>query len=338
MKLPEMELAHPTTVADACRHLAAGRSEAQAIAGGTDLLVALKEGQKTPRKIVDLSGLAGLDEVSHSPTNGLEIGALVTLQRLVRDPVIKDHYPVIAEAAHLVGTVQLQAMATVGGNLCQDSCCMYFNRPEEVRQPLPPCHKLGGCICHVMPNSAECWAPYAGDMAPVLIALGATVSIANPQGEEDYPLADIYSDDGAQPLKLEPGHLITRIHCPSPAPHTGTSYFKTRPRETMDYAVAGVATSLTLNPTNMICENVTIVLTGVAAAPKVVPEADELRGQVITEEAIDRIADAAVKLGFPVRNVVGAEPGYRRTMVMVNVKRSLHESLRLATASLEERK
>jgi 4-hydroxybenzoyl-CoA reductase subunit beta len=333
MKLPEMELTYPTSVADACRYLAAGRIEAQAIAGGTDLLVALKEGQKTPRKIVDLSGLSGLDEVSYSPTNGLEMGALVTLHRLIRDPVIKDHYPVIAEAAGLVGTVQLQAMATLGGNLCQDSCCMYFNRPEEVRRPLPPCHKLGGCICHVVPNSTECWAPYAGDMAPVLIALGARVSVANPEGVNQYMLAEIYADNGAQPLKLEPGHLITSIHCPSPAPHTGTVYFKTRPRETMDYAVAGVAISLSLDPTKMICEEATIVLTGVASSPKIVPEADELLGQVMTEEAMDRIADAAVKLVFPVRNVMGAEPGYRRTMVTVNVKRGLQEALRLAAVS-----
>lgn len=338
MKLPEMELASPTSVADACRYLAAGRSEAQAIAGGTDLLVALKEGQKTPRRIVDLSGLSDLDEISYSPERGLEIGALVTLLRLTRDPVIKAHYPVIAEAARLVGTIQLQAMATVGGNLCQDSCCMYFNRPEPVRQPLPPCHKLGGCICHVVQNSADCWAPYAGDMAPVLIALGATASVADPQGEKTFSLAEIYSDDGAQPLNLEPGDLITSIHCPSPAPHTATVYFKTRPRETMDYPVAGVATSLTVDPENMVCEDVTIVLTGVAASPKVVPEAEELLGRTINEETVDRIAEAAVKLGFPVRNVVGAEPGYRRTMVKVNVKRSLQEALRLATAYPEERK
>ena len=273
----------------------------------------------------------------HQPT-GLKLAPSLPSIDLIRDPIIRDHYPVIAEAAGLVGTVQLQAMATLGGNLCQDSCCMYFNRPEEVRRPLPPCHKLGGCICHVVPNSTECWAPYAGDMAPVLIALSATVSVSNPEGENQIKLAEIYADDGAHPLKLEPGHLITSIHCPSPAPHTGTVYFKTRPRATMDYAVAGVATSLTLDPTKLICEEATIVLTGVAASPKIVSEADELLGQVMTEEAIDRVAAAAVKLAFPVRNVVGAEPGYRRTMVTVNVKRSLQEAFRLAAVSLEEGK
>lgn len=333
-----MELTYPDSIADACRHLAAGRSEAQAIAGGTDLLVALKEGQKSPHQLIDLSGLSGLNEVAYSPENGLELGALVTLRRIIQDPVIRDHYPVIAQAASLVGTTQIQAMATVGGNLCQDSCCMYFNRPEDMRRPLPPCHKLGGCICHVVPTSQACWAPYAGDMAPVLIALGATVSVANPQGEEDYSLGEIYSDDGAQPLKLEPGHLITKVRCPSPPPYTGTVYFKVRPRETLDYAVAGVATSLTVNPANMTCEDATIVLTGVASSPKIVAEAEDLRGREMTEKAMDRIANAAIKLSYPVKNVVGSEPGYRRTMVTVNVKRSLREALRLATASLEERK
>lgn len=336
MRLPELEFTYPDSVADACRHLMAGRAEAQAIAGGTDLLVALKEGQKSPEKIIDLHGLAGLDEVTYSSENGLEIGALVTLRRLIQDPVISDHYPVIAQAAGLVGTVQIQAMATVGGNLCQDSCCMYFNRPEDMRRPLPPCHKLGGSICHVVPTSPACWAPYAGDMAPVLIALGATVTVANPEGEEIYPLAEIFSDDGAHPLKLEPGHLITKIRCPSPAPHTGTVYFKVRPRETLDYAVAGVATSVTVDPENMTCEAAAIVLTGVASSPKVVAEADDLKGQKMTEEAMERVANAAIKLSYPVKNVVGSEPGYRRTMVAVNVKRSLQESLRLALTSLEE--
>ena len=110
MKLPEMELAYPDSVAEACRYLAAGRTEAQAIAGGTDLLVSLKEGQKTPRQVIDLSGLAGLDELTYSKKKGLEIGALVTLHRLIRDPIIIDHYPVIAHAAREVGTAQLLSL------------------------------------------------------------------------------------------------------------------------------------------------------------------------------------------------------------------------------------
>ena len=333
MGLPELEISTPATVADACRYLEAGTDAAEAIAGGTDLLQALKGGLKHPERLVDLSAIAGLDGLDYSPEGGLEIGALVTLRRLANDAAVKDHYPVLAEAALEVGSGQLQAMATVAGNLCQDTCCMYFNRPEEVRRPLPPCHKLGGSICPVVPSSDECWAAYSGDMAPVLIALGATVTVADRDGEADRPLADIFTDDGARPLDLQPGQLITKIKCPSPAPHSGAAYFKLRPRATLDYAVVGVAARVTLNPKDMTCADAAVILTGVGSSPSAVGEAMGLSGERLTDEAIERVAKAARKLSHPVKNVVGTHPGYRRAMVKVHVARALAESLEAAMAS-----
>ncbi len=334
MRLPEMEFVSPATVADACRYLEAGSEAAQAIAGGTDLLMALKGGQKTPRRIVDLGGVAGLDGLGYSPRRGLEMGALVTLRRLAGDPAVNRHYPVLAGAARQVGSVQLQGMATVAGNLCQDSCCLYFNRSEEVRRPLPPCHKLGGCICHVVPSSEECWAPYSGDMAPVLIALGATVTIAGREGEAVRPLAGIFSDDGARPLNLEPGQLITKIRCPAPVRHSGAAYLKLRPRATLDYAVVGVAASLTLDPKDMTCADATVVLTGVGSSPIAVHEVENLKGEKPSDEGFARVATAARKIVNPIKTVSGVRPGYRRAMVKVYVERGLRESLRTATASL----
>ena len=332
MRLPELEIASPSTVADACRYLEAGSDVAQAIAGGTDLMLALKGGQKHPEMIVDLGTVAGLDGLDYSPRSGLEIGALVTLRRLIGDGAVKDHYPVVAQAAGEVGSIQLQGMATVAGNLCQDSCCQYFDRPEEVRRSLPPCHKLGGSICHVVPTSDDCRAPYSGDMAPVLIALGATVTVADREGETVRPLAEIFSDDGARPLALEPGQLVTRIHCPAPARYSGAAYFKLRPRATLDYAVVGVAASLTLDPADMTCTDAAVVMTGVEPSPKVVGDAAELRGKKVTDEGIERVVKAAMKIVHPIKNSTGASPGYRRRMVKVHVGRALRESLRIASA------
>lgn len=335
MRLPEMELVSPTTVDEACRHLAAGAGAAQAIAGGTDLLVALKEGQKAPATLVDLAGLPGLDGIAYAPESGLEIGALVTLRRLAGDAVIQRHFPALAHAARQVGTGQIRSMATVGGNICQDSCCMYFNRPVEVRRPLPPCHKLGGSICHVVPTSPACWAPYAGDLAPVLIALGATVSIAGRGGESVMPLAGIFTDEGAKPLNLQPGQFITRVCCPAPAGPSGAAYIKLRPRETLDYAVVGVAARVTLNPADLTCLDATVVLTGVASSPKIVEEAETLRGTELTDDVIAPVAAAATKLAYPVKNVVGSEPGYRRAMVTVHVARALNDALATAANGSE---
>ncbi|MHA1108254.1 MAG: FAD binding domain-containing protein [Alphaproteobacteria bacterium] len=337
MRLPELELASPATLAEACQFLEAGSDAALVLAGGTDLLVALKEGQKHPATLVDLASVPGLDEITYSDENGLEMGALVTLRQLGNDPIINRHFPVLAQTAEQVGTVQLQSAATVGGNLCQDSCCMYFNRPEEVRRPLPPCHKLGGCICHVVPTSDTCWAPYAGDMAPVLMALGATVDVADRNGETNRPLAEIFSQDGARPITLEAGQLIARIRCPAPGRCSGATYYKLRPRATLDYAVVGVAASLTLDPENVTCTDAAVVLTGVASSPQAVEEAGELVGASMTDEAIGRITEAAAKLSYPVTNVVGSEPGYRRGMVKVKVEAALREAHRIAMASLENR-
>jgi 4-hydroxybenzoyl-CoA reductase subunit beta len=330
MRLPVQEFASPATIADACRYLEAGSEAAQVIAGGTDLLVALKEGQKSPETIVDLSNVPGLDQISYSPEKGLELGALVTLRRLNRNPTIRRHYPILAQAAGQVGTVQLQTMATVGGNLCQDSCCMYFNRPELVRRPLPPCHKLGGQVCHVVPTSDACWAPYSGDIAPVLIALGATAIIADRGGETSRPLTEIFSGDGARPLTLDAGQLITGIRCPAPPDRSGAAYIKFRQRATMDYPVVGVAACLALDKADLTCVDAAIVLTGVASSPQLVPEAAELLGGTITDEKIGHVAGAASKLSYPVKNVVGSEPGYRRRMVRINVECALHESLSIA--------
>ncbi len=333
MALPEMDYVSPETVTDALAYLEAGREAAQAIAGGTDLLQALKDGNKQTKLIVDLGAIAGLDGLEYTPEGGLEIGALVTLNRLAGDPAVKSHYPVLAEAARQVGSPQLQAMATVAGNLCQDSCCMFFNRAEDTRRSLPPCHKLGGCVCHVVAASDECWAPYSGDMAPVLIALGATATVAGRDGETVRPVTDIFTDDGARPLALEAGELITKINCPAPLPHTGARYFKLRPRATLDYAVVGVATRMTLDPKDMACRDAAVVLTGVASSPRSVVEVADLKGQIVTEDAIELIAQAAAKLSHPVKNVVGVQPGYRRSMVKLHVARGLKESLKAAVAA-----
>lgn len=333
MRLPEFELASPHTIAEACGFLEGGRDEAQVIAGGTDLLVALKEGQKAPKVVVDLCGIGGLDGIDYSPYNGLEIGALVTLRQLANNADVRGHYPILEHAALQVGTPQLQSMATIGGNLCQDSCCMYFNRPAEVRLPLPPCHKLGGCVCHVVPTSPKCWAPYAGDLAPALIAIGATVTVADSNGEKTMMVAEIFSEDGARPVVLEGGQFITKIHCPPPATRTGAVYIKIRSREALDYAVAGVAARVRLDDTSDICAKATIVLTGVGSFPVVVPDTVDLWGHALTDAAIEKVAEAATKLSFPVKNVVGTEPGYRRSMVKLNVERSLREAARLAAAA-----
>ena len=333
MRVPEFELVSPSTVAEACGFLGGDRDGTRVIAGGTDLLVALKEGLKTPKVVVDLGGVEDLAKIVYTPAGGLEIGSMVTLRRLAGDAMVRKHYPVLTYAALQVATPQIQSMATVGGNLCQDSCCMYFNRPAEVRLPLPPCHKLGGSVCHVVLDSPTCWAPYAGDMAPALMAIGATVTVADRNGEKTIPVGDIFCDDGARPVVLDPGQLITKIRCPAPRPRSGAVYIKMRARNTLDYAVAGVAASVRLEAAGETCAEATVVLTGVGSCPMAVSEAAGIVGKPLSDEILEKVAEAATRLSYPVKNVVGSDPAYRRDMVKLNVKRSVREAVRIAAAA-----
>src|SRR5690349_9968818 len=220
MGLPKFDYVAPRSVQEACRALEAGGGAARAIAGGTDLLTALRNRQETANLLVDLAALP-LDGIRYSDEEGLRIGALVSLRHVAADPSVGEKYPVLAQAARAAGSVQLQAMGTIGGNLCQNTCCMYFHRATGPRQSLEPCLKLDGDVCHVVAGSEQCWASYAGDLAPVLLVLGATLVIASPRDEKTMPVRDLFSGDGKRPHTLAPGQLITEIRVPSPAPHSG---------------------------------------------------------------------------------------------------------------------
>jgi len=158
-----------------CQLLKEKGDKAQAIAGGTDLMMALKNRLKVPEMLVDLRGLPHLNRISYSDKEGLKVGVLVSLRQLAANSVVKEKYPILSRAALDVGTPQLQAMGTIGGNLCQDNLCLYYNRSPMLRQRLEPCHKLGGNVCHAVRRSKICWATYCGDTAPVLLIYQAKV-------------------------------------------------------------------------------------------------------------------------------------------------------------------
>lgn len=331
MTLPKFEYAQPRSSSEACRLLEAHGGEAHAIAGGTDLIIALKNRQKTPQMLVDLSGIPGLNQISYSDEDGLRIGALVSLRHLAANSVIREKYPILAQAASSVGTIQVQAMGTIAGNLCQDTCCMFFNRSAAVRQSLEPCHKLGGEVCHVVNCSEECWSTYAGDLAPALLVLRAKVKIADTQGEQVIHLRKLFSDDGVRPHTLMPGQLITEIQVPSPAPHSGGAYLKLRQRDTLDFALLGVAVNLTLEPEDGICNDAAVALTAVDSAPPVVEEADWLKGKRLTNKLILKFAKTVRDKVHPVKNLYGLTVQYRREMTAVYVELAVQQARQSAT-------
>lgn len=327
MKLPTFEYAKPETISECCKLLEENGATALPIAGGTDLVMALKNRLKTPKILVDLFGVQDIGRINETETDGLKIGALVTLRQLARNQSVKEKYPALAKAALDVGSTQLQAMGTVGGNLCQDNCCLYYNRPPMLRQAMGPCLKLGGERCHAVKGSKICWATYCGDLAPVLMAFNAGIVIQDAHAETVIPVHQLYSGDGKKTLTLNAGQLVTGIHVPAPPRVSGCTYIKMRVRKSIDYPLLGVALNLCMEKDNKTIHEITLALTAVEKAPLLIKQAEELKGQTLSDALIDGLAEAAFKKARPINNTYGYTPGYRKNMVRTYVKQAVNASL-----------
>jgi 4-hydroxybenzoyl-CoA reductase subunit beta len=224
-------------------------------------------------------------------------------------------------------------MGTLGGNLCLNTRCFFYNQSQFWRQARPLCFKTGGETCHVVRGGDHCYSVYQGDLAPVLIALGARVKLAKKGGEWVMSLLDLYTGKGEEPIALELGEILTEVEIPAPAPDCksggsslataswGGDYQKLRYRGAMDFPLVGVAAVLNWNGGS--CARARVVLTAVASAPVVVEEASKLlEGQKPDEEVIARAAEAAYESAHPVANV-GSTPRYRRKMVRAMAKRAI---------------
>jgi 4-hydroxybenzoyl-CoA reductase subunit beta len=330
MKVPKFEYAEPESISECCKLLEEQGVRAQAIAGGTGLMMALKNRLKVPKMLVDLCCVPNLNHISYSQKDGLKVGALVSLRHVAANAVVGEKYPILVRAALDVGSAQIQAMGTIGGNLCQDTCCLYYNRPPMGRQGLEPCHKLGGDVCHAVPGSEACWATYCGDLAPVLLVLGARVRIVDSKGEKVIPLSELYSGDGRAPHTLHPGQVVHEVQVPGPSVYSGGSYLKLRVRKAIDYPLLGVAVTLALEGASGTLKDVRVALTGVEKAPLLIRAADELKGKKITDEVIEKLAGAAYKQAHPVNNTYGLTPTYRRDMIRIYVRSAVDQSLETA--------
>ena len=330
MRLPKFECLMPESIDEVCKIAAAEGQNARIIAGGTDLLTAMKYGLKKPGVLIDISRIPQLDCINYTDENGLVFGSLVTLRHLASHRVVREKYPLLVQASLSVGSVQLQAMGTLGGNLCQDSCCIYYNRPAASRQAMSPCFKLGGEKCHVVKGSKSCWAVYAGDMAPALMALGARIAIACEAGEKVMPLAELYSGRGEAPHILKPGELLKEVRVPPPAGRTGI-YLKLRLRKSIDYPLLGVAVNLLPGSKNGTLKDISLALTAVERSPLPVTVPDGATELADLEKQAEILAEAAHKAAHPVANTSGYSPRYRRDMVKVYVKQAIGQAMHTAS-------
>ena len=302
MRLPLFKYMAPKTAHEAARILADhAPGEAMLMAGGTDLLPNMKRRQQTPKIVVSL---AAVDEL-HDATNGsgMVLGAGLTLSQIANDPRIKQHYAGLYQAASQVATPLLRNMGTLGGNICLDTRCNYYDQNYEWRQAIGFCMKKEGTICWVAPSSDHCLAVSSTDTAPMLMALGANVTLVSTKnGPRELPLSDLYRNDGIDYITRRHDEVLTHVLLP-PALGWTSVYWKLRRRGSFDFPVLSVAAAVKLGKGRVV-EDARIVLGAVASRPMEAEDAaTALIGKSLDDDAvIAAAADAAFGHAKPMDN------------------------------------
>lgn len=323
MSLPRFDVIRPRTLDVALKALESYGADSQVLAGGTDLVPSLKQGLFAPRVLIDLKAIRGLDFIKYDPALGLEIGPLTRITPIADSPVVKLWFPVLHEAARTIASPLLRNMGTLGGNLCLDTRCLYYNQSGFWRESLGGCLKKDGTLCHVAPGSRLCWAAFSGDTAPALMTLDATLDLASPRGSRTVPLGDFYLNDGLARIRKEHDEIVTAVRLPASSAGWAGAYKKLRIRQSIDYPLAGVAVTMKKD-VDGACLDARIALTAVNPAPKLVTAAAQLKGRRYDPQLVDEVAHEAIRTAKPLRTSASTME-YRRHMVRVFVRRALQE-------------
>jgi len=327
VSLPQFQLLRPRSVEEAVELMARhatpveGKTPLRVIAGGTDLIPSMRQGLFEPEYVLDLRGIAAMKGIKPRTEEGIEIGALTTLREIEHSGCLQQHYPVLSEAAATVASPMLRNMGTIGGNLCLDTRCLWYNHSLSWRQGCGFCIKKDGDLCHVAPGGNKCWAVFSGDTPPALLCLGAELEIAGTGGVRRLPLKDFYTGVGDDYCRLQPGEFITRVFLPASSADYRGVYRKLRIRGSIDYPLAGVAVAM--KRANGHVADVRIAVTGVNPAPLLVKGAGELLiGHSVDEHLAEAVGDLTARIAKPL-TTSALTPEYRREMIRVFTKRAV---------------
>jgi 4-hydroxybenzoyl-CoA reductase subunit beta len=330
LRLPPFTYVAPKTARDAARILADRGPEAMPVAGGTDLYPNMKRRQLEPKVLVGLRNLESARAIQAN--GGLRLGALATLTEVAKNAGVSARWPAIARSAGLVSSPPLRNAGTIGGNLCVDTRCTYYNQTEFWRASIGYCMKKDGSICLVAPGSDICWALSSSDTAPVMISLEAEVTLIGAEGERRIPAAALYGSDGIRYLAKQPEEILTEIHVPDRAGWVMT-YRKLRRRGSIDFPILGVAAAAKLGKQGVV-EDARIVLGAVHTHPVEATDAqDFLRGKRLDPDAIEMAAGIAYKPAKPLDNA-DLVYSWRKRMARIEVGRALRELAGLPTGDL----
>jgi len=321
MRLPPFRLYSPDSITGAAKILADEGLDAKLLAGGTDLLPNMKRGQQTPSILVSLRRVESLRKYSNG--SGLRLGAGLTLTELLANNTVREMYPGLWQAVSVVATPLLRNTATIGGNICLDTRCNYYNQNEGWRKAINYCLKRDGETCWVATTSKTCRAVSSTDTAPALIALGARVRLVSTTGERIIDMKDLYQDDGTDYMLRRPDEILTEVLL-DPLDEWRSCYWKLRQRGSFDFPILSVAAALRADGGGTI-EEARIVLGAVSSQPLLSMQATEfLVGKKLTDEVIEETGRIIAKLAKP-RGNTDLTPIWRKKMVPSFVNHALRE-------------
>jgi 4-hydroxybenzoyl-CoA reductase subunit beta len=326
LSLPQFRLLRPRTLDEAVGHLAKHADKLRVLAGGTDLIPSMRQKLFEPDYVLDIRHIAELEGIQPRAGEGVTIGALTSLSAIEHSDFLRRHYPVLPEAAATVASPVLRNMGTLGGNICLDTRCLWYNQSLTWRKGCGFCIKKDGDLCHVAPGGSKCWAVFSGDTPPALLCLNAEVEIAGASGLRRLSLREFYTGVGDAYRKLEPNELLTRVFLPEASAGYQGVYRKLRVRGSIDYPLAGVA--VVLKRSNGHVSDARLAITAVNPAPLLVKGASEmLAGKVLDEALAEAVGDLAAKTAKPL-TTSALTPEYRREMIRVFTKRVVLEASR----------
>jgi xanthine dehydrogenase YagS FAD-binding subunit len=322
-ELPKLKHVNAGTVNEAAFWLNKYGNEARPIAGGTDLLSLMKDKIQTPQVLVNIKTIPEMTQITYNDGE-LQIGAAVTLSNIIASDTISKEFNILKQAARQIGTIQIQNRGTVGGNLCQRSRCIYFRHPDF------NCHRKGGPMCyaitgehryyHSIMKYQACIGTNPSDMAPPLIALKAQANVTSLKGQRRIPLRQFFTvpnNSAETETILKPDEVLTRIDIPKPKPGTHQLFLKSRKRHSSDFSLASVAIVCQLS--NSICQDINIILGGVAPTPYAATEAQEtITGKELNKENITKTTEASLKGAHPLTS-----NSYKINLTKALIKRAL---------------
>jgi 4-hydroxybenzoyl-CoA reductase subunit beta len=333
LPLPIFDYHKPRTLEEALSILSALGPKAQIIAGGTDVLPNMKQGLFEPEHVVSVRGIAELRGISIQPDPSgerLVIGAGMRLAEIADSILVQRGAPALAQAAGLVGGPHHRAMGTLGGNICLDTRCRYYNQTYFWRKALGFCLKKDGTVCHVVKGGAKCVAAASNDSAPALIALDGEISLLSNRGERRVPAGDFYTADGIKNTVIEPGEIVVRTAIPI-VQGRKSAFEKLRRRGAIDFPLLSIAVRLDTDttappdsPTKVL--GASVVVSALGARPRRIRAAAKVTPATPASRLPDILAEGAFAECKPLTNL-DDEAEWRREMVPVLVKRAVQRAL-----------